>query len=498
MNPVSRLGAMLRAAGYSEEGLAAAAGVPAARFLWGSPAVAQGQRLPRGTPLGDLSAWLLLGEALPEERLIELLSSAGVTLLRSQALAAEAPGGLRCPVQITPYRGLLVAHDRSAPTGDPDQDHVLGLSPPTRALADLTLPRRTGRVLDLGTGSGVLALLAAGRSEEVVGTDPNLRALRLAALNAALNDVGNATWRVGEFYEPVADDRFDLITANPPFVVSPETGVRYRDGGHGRDEVAQTVVAGAAAHLSEGGVAQIMANWVRGRGEHWLDPILPWIEGNGCDVLVLHHRTVDAVDYAAAWNGPLRAAGQAAYDRAVGSWCAHYRAEGIDGIASGLIVLRRRAGTGHWRVGAEMATSPGSRAGAQVGRMIEAHDRLQTAGGGSVLLDQPLRPSPGVEVVARHPLGRQADGEVVLAIPDGAGLRCTVPAHVLPVLAALDGLRMMRDLLAGTTEDVAGPALQAVRALLQTGMLEPTHADVAAQRPAMSLADRARLQKETA
>ena len=59
-------------------------------------------------------------------------------------------------------------------------DHVLGVGGATRILAALTVRRQVGAALDLGTGSGVHALLAARHAERVVGVDLNRRALRLA------------------------------------------------------------------------------------------------------------------------------------------------------------------------------------------------------------------------------------------------------------------------------------------------------------------------------
>ena len=68
-------------------------------------------------------------------------------------------------------------------------------------------PAGRAAALDLGTGSGVQAFLAARHSGHVVGLDLNPRALRLARLNAALNGVENVDWRQGDLFEPVRDER---------------------------------------------------------------------------------------------------------------------------------------------------------------------------------------------------------------------------------------------------------------------------------------------------
>lgn len=75
----------------------------------------------------------------------------------------------------------------------------------------------TDRVLDLGTGCGVNAILAATRSADVTGVDVNPAAVEAAIDNAARNGVAErTTFLVGDLFEPV-DGRFDLVVIDPPF-----------------------------------------------------------------------------------------------------------------------------------------------------------------------------------------------------------------------------------------------------------------------------------------
>ena len=85
--------------------------------------------------------------------------------------------------------------------------------------------------LDLGTGSGFLALLASRRSQHVLATDSNPRAVDMTRFNAILNDIGNVETAAGDLFEPTGDLEFDLIISNPPFVVSPENEHLFRDSG---------------------------------------------------------------------------------------------------------------------------------------------------------------------------------------------------------------------------------------------------------------------------
>ena len=75
----------------------------------------------------------------------------------------------------------------------------------------------TDRVLDMGTGSGVAAILAAKRSKRVVAVDVNPRAVKAAAANARRNGVADrVTVRKSDVFDAV-EGRFDLIVFDPPY-----------------------------------------------------------------------------------------------------------------------------------------------------------------------------------------------------------------------------------------------------------------------------------------
>jgi len=80
-------------------------------------------------------------------------------------------------------------------------------------------PIRPGaRVLDLCTGTGVVAMAAArAGARQVVATDVSVRAVLAARLNARLRGLPIRVLR-GDLVEPVAGEHFDVITANPPYV----------------------------------------------------------------------------------------------------------------------------------------------------------------------------------------------------------------------------------------------------------------------------------------
>lgn len=88
------------------------------------------------------------------------------------------------------------------------------------ALAALPTPEATD-VLDLGTGSGAIAVsIAAERPlTRVIATDLSPGALTIAQKNAARHDVRNICFRLGDWFDAIArGERFDLIVSNPPYV----------------------------------------------------------------------------------------------------------------------------------------------------------------------------------------------------------------------------------------------------------------------------------------
>lgn len=116
------------------------------------------------------------------------------------------------------------------------------------------------RVLELGTGVGLGAVLAARAGCQVVATDVIPEAAACARENALLNGVGDRVEvKVGDCYDPVRGTRFDLICTNPPQMPTPPG--RERDdpvaaadnGGLDGWEILDKVIQDAPAHLRPGG-----------------------------------------------------------------------------------------------------------------------------------------------------------------------------------------------------------------------------------------------------
>lgn len=136
-------------------------------------------------------------------------------------------------------------------------------------LAGATGGSPPGPVLEVGTGSGAIALslLHEGPFERVVATDSSAAALEVAASNAARHGLGDRlALRHGPVWEPIGDgEEFRVIVANPPYVADGDEGglepeVREHEpgealyaGGDGLG-VIREIVVGAPSHVAAGGL----------------------------------------------------------------------------------------------------------------------------------------------------------------------------------------------------------------------------------------------------
>ena len=135
------------------------------------------------------------------------------------------------------------------------------------AIAGKTAPR----LVDLGTGSGIVAVtLALARPDaEVSAVDISPAALEIARANAARLGA-TVRFLAGDWFAPLAGERFDLIVSNPPYVAAGDPhltrdGLPFEpqgaltDGVFGGDGMAciAHLVAHAAAHLTAGGALRI-------------------------------------------------------------------------------------------------------------------------------------------------------------------------------------------------------------------------------------------------
>jgi release factor glutamine methyltransferase len=145
---------------------------------------------------------------------------------------------------------------------------VLVPRPESELLVERALELRAsaaGRIADLGTGSGAIALaLASERPRwDVLATDLSEAALAVARTNAQRLGLTRVQFRCGSWFDPLATQRFDLLVSNPPYVAADDPALcggalAYEPRAAltpGTDALAciRSIAHGAPAHLQPGG-----------------------------------------------------------------------------------------------------------------------------------------------------------------------------------------------------------------------------------------------------
>ncbi|MFJ3582444.1 HemK2/MTQ2 family protein methyltransferase [Streptomyces sp. NPDC090127] len=148
------------------------------------------------------------------------------------------------------------------------------------------------QVLEIGAGTGALALRAAASGAQVTATDVSWRAVLSTRVNALRQ---RRTLRVlhGDFAARARDRRYDLVLANPPYVPSPAPlppahgAARAWDAGRDGRVVVDRICAGAPGLLNEGGVLLLVHSGMCGT-----DATLRHLERAGLDAAVTRRAVI--------------------------------------------------------------------------------------------------------------------------------------------------------------------------------------------------------------
>ena len=128
-------------------------------------------------------------------------------------------------------------------------------------------------VLEIGTGSGVVAMYASRLTDKITVTDINFDACQLAEKNFAENGIENIEVLFGNLFEPVKDRKFDVILFNTPYLPTDdgdviEDTINYAfDGGLNGRKVIDLFLDEVGDHLNDGGIVQMIQSSLSGNEE---------------------------------------------------------------------------------------------------------------------------------------------------------------------------------------------------------------------------------------
>ncbi len=481
-----RLVDVLTGAGYTETGLATTLGMSdILGVLDADPRTLLGHAT--GTdPTCHLVRTFILGLPLARTTAERLLAPVPLAAwLRVGLLRLGDDDTVEPAVRLVPFHDLVIASDLPSGRG-PDAiaaDYVMGPGRSSLTLASLTVRRPMRAVLDIGTGSGVLALRAAAHAARVVGVDRTARATAFARWNRWLNGADNVAIVRGDLGTAFAAGAFDLVVANPPFVIGPERRYAFRDGDRPLDGFCRALVRTVPVLLAEGGICQLLCHWAHVDGADWRTRVAAWCDDVGCDAWALRFDTIPAGAYAAQWMPVGVGATARSAATTLATWLTFFERERIGAVSTGLLTLRRRGG-GPSRVHTRDAPAAvgGSDGGVYVARAIAADDFLAAADDVALLrtaftaapaarLEQSWRPATGTW---------QPAGSPRLRLVAGLGYTAQVEAAMAEVVGRCDGTRPLDAVLGEVTagweggrDAIVAAALPGIRDLVERGFLLP-------------------------
>ncbi|NNF07028.1 MAG: methyltransferase [Candidatus Eisenbacteria bacterium] len=422
----------------------------------------------------------LMGETLPRDRAYDLLGQEWMGLAGEIGLTAEDGDLVAATLMIVPYKNMLVASDFpiSSAVPKPD-DYVIPLGPSAYSLFDMTIRRHNHLTLDLGTGCGVHAIAAARHSNRVLATDISPRSLEVTKFNAALNLMDNIETRQGSLFEPVFNDRFDLIVSNPPFVIVPSQNFTYRENSLELDGLAKTLVQTAPRNLREGGYFQMVFEWVQIDEQPWEERLASWFQSTGCDAWLVKTATEHPSWYAHYRLRELVQKSEADDARIYADCMSYYNEHKVTAVHGGMVTMRKREGKNWLRVetmpdGASGELGPSFLKGFAARDFIEENEDAKFPA-------TRLKLSPSVEAVLHSQFreGSWATGKIDLNLRDAFPVSVEMDGSAVEFLGGFDGQRttgeVLNALLGQIPEDqrarVKNEALRMVMSMVERGVL---------------------------
>ncbi|HTP34823.1 MAG TPA: class I SAM-dependent methyltransferase [Candidatus Acidoferrales bacterium] len=179
--------------------------------------------------------------------------------------------------------GVLIASDR-ATAPDPSAKYWLpadvvypAVVENTRTFLEAMPDGPCDAFLDLGTGTGIAALIASRFAVRVWASDIATRSAHFAEFNRRLNGAVNVQVVEGDLYEPVEGLTFDRIVTHPPYVPTLRPRFVFRDGGDDGEQIIRRVIEGLPRFLRVGGMFYAVVLGADCEGEQFEERIAKWL-----------------------------------------------------------------------------------------------------------------------------------------------------------------------------------------------------------------------------
>jgi len=298
-------------------------------------------KMKENTALDSLIKLFMLSQWIGEAEINRLFDRSVLKTAMDVGLLGRDEEGFFAHADLFPCCGKFFATDhRFTSIFLPRHVYPLGLDSYMLARGMIREPAKY--TLDLCTGSGVQAILASEFSERVVGVDLNPRSVNFGRFNALLNQVENVRFLRGNLYNPVKDEKFDRIFANPPFVPSPKQSLYFRDGKQSGEAILEKIIAGIPKHLEDNSYAQVVSLLVFKKDEKYVDKIRQWLGSIPMHILAVANRYKEVEPYILShieMNVDFDK-----YSRDLINWIETYKQNKIIKLADGLINIKKVPG----------------------------------------------------------------------------------------------------------------------------------------------------------
>ena len=443
---------------------------------WRALPIYRAERLTGRDPLDVAIDLFLLQGVVAEDELGRVLTAFDRdVLVRAGVLAIDEAGMTRARASLFPVGDRLIFSDHAWPelphpgVAAVPYDQVMWIGLDSRHLARCTSRRPFRAALDLCTGSGIHALLASAHAGRMLAVDINPRAAACTRLNALASGIGNVEVAVGDLYETVVEEKFDLITANPPFVPSPLDSLRFRDGGGSGEDVLKRIVAGLPGHLAPGGMAQIITELGERENEPLVDRLREWLDGAAMDIHILRLSEHTATKYAI---GHAKGDDYRVFLDSVDAWATNLREQGYARVVSVVLSFAWSDGTPWDRV--DQSPAPRRGAGGEIDATFLAERLARHADCSRKLKNAWLCRAGAIALLEARVLGSGLRAKTKATL---LGQALTVEHHLEPVeremLERMEGRVAVPELFAGL-RDIGvdeSAAIGAARELLRRGLV---------------------------
>jgi hypothetical protein len=256
-------------------------------------------KLQENTPQNLLIRLFFIGRTISEFEIAKIFNSdercAFINLGILENVGSE---NWRASIKLFPYKDYILFCDFTARGGQIEPIYEPGDDSLNLEEAGISLTFNCA--LDLCTGSGIQAFRAATNCKSVIATDINPRVIHWLSKSLAFNEINNIEVRLGDLYEEVKNNRFDYITANPPFIINWKASEKFRDGGKYGDDVLIRILNGLPDYWNDGGYAQIVTFLYEFEARSQLDEIRKFAKSHQLETLVLKSPSWDKFELATA------------------------------------------------------------------------------------------------------------------------------------------------------------------------------------------------------